>query len=228
MTSLLLSSNHLKSLDECKKTINGITYDIHQQCQQANFLLHSNAEFIQSVIDGNSHDPSMHIESAHFSISTEKAEVTHTQPTKIETIRILQNSGNWEEHVANCKQRYNSSQNWLRWMNFVTLYEKWEGDYRHALCEQIDVKNDKLNGLANGPIKLLHPIFGDLRRFRNDWIHSSGKCNSSDPDKLEVIQLNFKKGEQMTLHDSDDNGLRCALIRTLAEFPKGFSVRAKT
>ena len=68
-------------------------------------------------------------------------------------------------------------------MQMVYLYQEWDELHRHRIAKKLGVEYKKLTV----------PVFGDLRRFRHDIIHSKGISTKQYSAETEVLSA-FSEG----------------------------------
>lgn len=75
------------------------------------------------------------------------------------------------------------SQQWI-----VFFYAKWEDHFRKRLAAAHGCK----------PEQVLVPLFGDLRRIRNDVVHAQGFASAEHTGRCEVLSHWFEVGDEIT------------------------------
>jgi hypothetical protein len=223
-----VSEVHLKSTEAAKSLVTDIRNQILEQYYNTNVITSSNKHWIEMVRDSNAHDPSLMIATASVTFSGNQPKIARSLQTEQAAIEMLKKMGQWESHKQECEKRFEESQNWARLMSLVALYESWEGSFRHSLLNQIDLKHQDFPSLG-GELTLLHPVYGDLRIIRNEFLHRNGYFRSGDPKlKLPTIPNSFLLDEKMTVSREELSVARDLALNTgICEFPKGFIVAEK-
>lgn len=221
--AVALQAAYLVDQDKAKKVEQQIVRSLLEFIRIANILLTANQQWIRLVRLDLAHDPSISMPTTVLSFADAGVSAVSDVKTDSEAIAFMKKIGCWDSHKQECEDRFAEAQNWALIMSLVGIFEMWETVWRHDMLLSVDFDHFDLNHFT-GQLRLLCPVFGDLRHIRNNFLHCDGYYKKSDPKKLEVIEVSFSQNEKIKFSIDEYNVIKDQLLGALSGFPDRYMI----